>query len=200
MKVTVVLFKNVDFCCIVHPQSSQYNNAWNIGWSCLCLSRSQRAASSVRSRSCVMWTITPSRRIIKPSLLIPLYSPWVWRVYIYFEYKHSLIVILILRVRTGTCYHLELFCNNSCCKQWKSRLAVWDIPHTVQHWLHRAVVWLYGGESHVLCLPTKPAIIATTVNAKGHRVLIRIVHLMRTWLQLIRWPLPGGRRAWVDWQ
>ena len=46
---------------------------------------------------------------------------------------------------------------------------------TVQHWLHWAVVWLLGGERLASCSPAKAATIATTVNAKVHRVLPHIV-------------------------
>ena len=60
--------------------------------------------------------------------------------------------------------------------------------HTVQHWLHWAMVWLQEGESLVLCSPTKAATIETTADAKVHRVLLHTV------LLLCHLPELAGRR------
>ena len=78
--------------------------------------------------------------------------------------------------RLGTCRHHSVHSMQG--SSVRARAAAWNSIHTVQHWLHWAMVWLQEGESLVSCSSTKAATIATTADANVHRVLLHIVLLL----------------------
>ena len=88
--------------------------------------------------------------------------------------------------RLGTCRHHSVHSMQG--SSVRARAAAWNSTHTVQHWLHWAMVWLQEGESLVSCSSTKAATIATTADAKVHRVLLHTV------LLLCHLPELAGRR------